>query len=245
MDIERRFIPGLELRVTENESGPILEGLGAPFGKWSEDLGGFREQNKKGAFSKTIKESDIRGIHNHNNDWVFGRTGAGTLKLWEDDDGLRYSSTVDDGISYVADMLKSIRRGDITGNSYAFHAEKDEWSDNNEERMVLEARLYEVGPQVFPAYPDTTVGTRAEFPIDEKWSKLNGLIFRIQQGGKLKDSDLEFLERCVGELRTMLPEKEIPEPGPESHSEEPEPEFHSTIDEQELLLRSKSLSVAY
>ena len=257
--IERRFMPDLELRVIENDDGPIIEGLAAPFNKWSEDLGGFREQIAPGTFKKTLKEADVRGLINHDPNLIFGRTSAGTLTLKEAKDGLRYESSLDAGISYVADMVRSIKRGDITGNSFAFQTVQDSWNEEKGERTLEEVRLLDVSVVSYPAYPDTNLDLRSisEFPIDERWQKLNGLLFRLDRGGELTDTDLEFLEVCVDELRGLYIKADDPmpvidteneintEPTPVSHSdsEEPTPASHSDLERSTLsalrLVKSK------
>jgi HK97 family phage prohead protease len=107
---ERRFVPNAEVRLEEGADGPILTGYAAVFDKWSVDLWGFREKIRKGAFKKTIKEADVRGLINHDSNLIFGRSTAQTLELREDDGGLRYESPLDEGITYVSDLIKSVRR---------------------------------------------------------------------------------------------------------------------------------------
>jgi hypothetical protein len=55
--------------------------------------GVFRERIQRGAFAAAIRHGDIRGAFNHSADHVLGRTTSGTLRLEEDDKGLRYSIT--------------------------------------------------------------------------------------------------------------------------------------------------------
>lgn len=162
---ETRALPVAEVRVSQDAEGrPVLEGYAVLWDSWSEDLGGFRERFLKGAFRRSIEEGDVRVLWQHNGEYVIGRTSAGTAELEEDDTGLRYRATPPD-TQWAKDMLESIRRGDVDQNSFAFRARSggEEWliKDGMHYRTVTDAELYEVGPQTFPAYPDTSVAVRA------------------------------------------------------------------------------------
>jgi HK97 family phage prohead protease len=162
--IERRFIPISELRATKDGDTPKIVGHAAVFNKWSEDLGGFREQIKPGAFKKVIKESDTRMLWNHDSNYVLGRVSAGTLTLKEDKDGLSVDNTPPD-TQWARDLMVSIDRGDVNQMSFGFRVEKDEWfedKDGNITRTILEMReLPDVSPVTFPAYPQTDLALRS------------------------------------------------------------------------------------
>lgn len=162
---ETRALPVAEVRVSQDAEGrPVLEGYAVLWDSWSEDLGGFRERFVRGAFSDSLEEDDIRVIWQHNPEYVFGRNKAGTAELAEDDKGLRYRVVVPDA-QWARDALESIRRGDVTQNSFMFSVPQggDAWEikDGMSYRTVKMARLFEVGPQTFPAYPDTSVAVRS------------------------------------------------------------------------------------
>ena len=150
-----------ELRATGGER-PKIEGYAAVFNVLSEDLGGFRELIKQGAFRKTISEGDVRALFNHNPDHVLGRTKPGTLTLREDQHGLAIQ--IDPPNSQVArDLIESIERGDIDAMSFGFEKMKDRWlkEDRQQIRELLEVRLYDVSPVTFPAYEATSIDVRA------------------------------------------------------------------------------------
>lgn len=162
---ETRAIPVAEVRVSQDAEGrPVLEGYAVLWDSWSEDLGGFRERFVRGAFSDSLEADDIRVIWQHNPEYVFGRNRAGTAEFEEDDRGLRYRVVVPDA-QWARDALESIRRGDVTQNSFMFSVPQggDAWEikDGMSYRTVKMARLFEVGPQTFPAYPDTSVAVRS------------------------------------------------------------------------------------
>lgn len=133
--------------------------------KWdslSEDLGGFRERFETGAFAQSVKDGDVRGLLNHNPAQVLARTTNGTLRIEEDKTGLRFDMDVAK-TSVGDDTLELVRRGDITQMSFGFAAINDRWEmdDEQEIRTVTEARLFDVSPVAFPAYPDTEVAKRS------------------------------------------------------------------------------------
>ena len=159
---EKRVFPG-ELRVERRDNEPPkIVGNAAVFGKRSEDLGGFVETIERGAFTEAIK-GDVRALFNHDPNMVLGRTTAGTLSLEETKDGLSIDLTPPD-TQVARDLMTSIERGDVTGQSFSFEVEVDEWKQVEEgpdERTLKKLRtVFDVGPVTFPAYPDTDVAVR-------------------------------------------------------------------------------------
>jgi len=156
-------IEGLELRAEKvSEDGPvIISGYAARFNSWSEDLGGFRERIKPGAFAKALLTSDVRLLFNHSSDrGVLGRTPR-TLTLVEDTKGLRFEGILPD-TQLARDTAVSIERKDITGNSFSFLVWEggDEWKekDGRTERTITEFKeIFDIGPVVFPAYDSAKV----------------------------------------------------------------------------------------
>ena len=85
-------IRSFEIRAVDG--GRAFEGYAAKFGKLSEDLGGFREKIKRGAFSESIDGNpNIRALFDHDSKFVLGRTGNGTLELDENSVGLKMRVT--------------------------------------------------------------------------------------------------------------------------------------------------------
>ena len=169
-EVERRYIPVSDLKV-ERRSGdnekPKISGYAAVFGKWSEDLGGFREKIAKGAFTKALKASDPRALFNHDSNYVLGRKSAGTLDLKEDNKGLFMEIDPPD-TQFARDLMVSIERGDITQQSFGFYLSPDgeKWAEDKKTgavtRTITEVEeLLDVSPVTFPAYPDTTVALRS------------------------------------------------------------------------------------
>lgn len=158
MNPERRYL-ATEFR---QDAQGRLEGYAAVFGQMSEDLGGFRESIVSGAFAATIAADDVRGLWNHDPNFVLGRNRAKTLELSEDSTGLLYRITPPD-TQWARDLMVSISRGDVNQSSFGFQTIKDEWqgSENGRTRSLIEVKLFDVSPVTFPAYPQTAVGVRS------------------------------------------------------------------------------------
>jgi hypothetical protein len=162
-ELETRIFSFTELRVDEENKKPQIVGYAAVFDKPSEDLGGFREYVRAGCFRKTIQESDIRALFNHDVNCVLGRNKAGTLKLEEDPVGLKMEIDPPD-TNWARDLMTSIKRGDIDQCSFGFKTIKDNWEnkDNQNTRELLECRLFDVSVVTNPAYPQTSAYVRAK-----------------------------------------------------------------------------------
>ena len=156
-----------EMRVDESSEGPKITGYAAVFNRKSQDLGGFQEIIRPGAFRKVIESADIRALFNHNPDFVLGRVQSGTLRLEENTKGLRFEITPPDS-QLVRDMvIEPIKRGDIDGCSFSFNVTEDgeRWQRQGDEMMLREVlevgNMRDVGPVTYPAYLNTSVNVRS------------------------------------------------------------------------------------
>jgi len=158
---------GLELRAGPAGASPMIRGYAAVFDSESEPIGfgGFTEIVKPGAFAKSLQESDIRALWNHDPAQVLGRTTAGTLRLSEDAHGLAVEI---DPPAWAAPFVESIRRGDVSQMSFGFQTVKDRFSTTSDGitiRELIEVKLYDVSPVAFPAYEGTSVEARSGWGV--------------------------------------------------------------------------------
>lgn len=182
-ELQRRYLPRAvkppELRE-ETGKPPVIAGYASVFFRdgdpateyeiWPADKYGPRlvERIMPGAFDRAIKEDDIRGLFNHDPSFVLGRRAAGTLRLFVDQIGLRYEIDPPD-TQTARDLLANLRRGDISGSSFAFlprdtaHREIAASGEKPAEIILErhEVELFDVGPVTFPAYTGATSGVRA------------------------------------------------------------------------------------
>lgn len=177
MSMEQRFTsaPNLpEIRVEEREDKPaMIVGYAAVFYNPSDPGTVYRmfdwleERISPGAFDRAIKEShDARGLFNHQPANILGRVKSGTTRLSVDKFGLRYEIDVPD-TQVGRDTLTSIKRGDISGSSFAFRATKVVWGQEVRDgkeieiREIMDLDLGDVGPVTYPAYEATSADTRS------------------------------------------------------------------------------------
>lgn len=161
----------IELREDEN-GNRTLSGYAVKWEKKSHVLGyfrKFREQFKKGAFADSLSNDDQRFLWSHDTSKVLGRTKNNTLRLSEDDIGLRFELDLPD-TTLGEDTYKSIKRGDVDGVSFGFSMishDIEEPDDDLMLRTVTKAKLLEVSAIAFPAYPDSEVSARGYDPYKQ------------------------------------------------------------------------------
>lgn len=171
--LEVRALPGaqrLTARVKGDDSAPGIAGYGSVFDTPA-TIGfyfQFDEEVAPGAWSKTIREGDIRSMFNHDSNWLLGRTKSGSLRLSEDDDGLLYDVDINPDDLNAMSVYRKVERRDVDGSSVFFRVIREEWTEPTEEnglerpkRRILEAELFETGPVVFPAFEETTAAARS------------------------------------------------------------------------------------
>lgn len=166
MEQEIRILPSeVELRETEDGKRSI-SGYAVKWEQPSEKLGyfmRFREKFVKGSFVDSLRSDKQKALWNHNSDFVLGSTKSGTLSLSEDETGLRFNIDLPEN-TWGKDAYESIKRGDVDGVSFGFKKEVDEWDEtdpDNVMRTIKKAKLFEVSPTPFPAYPQTEVQARS------------------------------------------------------------------------------------
>src|SRR5437763_1584965 len=91
-ELEIRLTEGDDIEVRAGEAGQPnkLVGYAAVYNSLSADLGGFKERIMPGAFKGSVAGStDIRALVDHDSTKLLGRTSNGTLRVAEDQRGLR------------------------------------------------------------------------------------------------------------------------------------------------------------
>lgn len=163
---EKRELITNDIEIREDEEGNrTISGYAVKWEKKSNVLGmfyKFREQFKKGAFADSLKDGDQRFLWSHDSSQVLGRTKNGTLRLEEDDVGLRFELDLPN-TTLGNDTYETIKRGDVDGVSFGFNNPDDhieEFDDDIPLRTINKANLIEVSAVAFPAYPDSEVSAR-------------------------------------------------------------------------------------
>lgn len=160
-DIERRFTK-LTVELRAKESGQI-GGYASVFNRLSRNLGGFVEKVAPVAFNDSRGRDwpDVVARFNHDDNFVLGTTGSGSLSLRVDDTGLEYEVKPPKS---RGDIIELVERGDVRHSSFAFRVIEDDWGTSDQGypmRTLLNVQLVDVAPVVTPAYPDATAGLRS------------------------------------------------------------------------------------
>jgi len=237
-EIERRYLKNTELRL-EGDEAPIISGYAAMFDVWTDIGGMFKEKIAKGAFKKTIKDGDIRGLWNHDPNFVLGRNKSGTLELKEDSKGLRYDIKPPE-TQWARDVTASIKRGDVDQSSFGFRVIQSEDDYDKDTRILKEVMLFDVSPVTYPAYATTTAEVRSAFAktknaddreAEENAEKLESLLTKLRSGDELSEDDKSLLRYL----------SEVSEPGDHSDTIKPV-NIHLKGTTAELLSRYKTLT---
>jgi HK97 family phage prohead protease len=151
-----------EVKLESGETADTIVGYASVFDSESRDLGDFVEYIKPGAFTRAINEQhDVRALVDHDPKMILGRTKSGTLRLSQDEHGLRTEIDIPN-TTVGQDTLESIRRGDLDAMSFGFVVKDDNWEerDGKTVREIRDLDLFDVSVVSFPAYEDTTVAVR-------------------------------------------------------------------------------------
>lgn len=172
IDPEIRVVESAEAEVRLDEAAggrPVIRGIAVPYNRLSHPMrmpnsrAHFRERFAPGAFTRALADGvDVVALVNHDPNHVLGRTSAGTLRLIDGPDALRYE--IDPSDSLLADHhVKAVARRDMKGSSFRFYMKRDLWSveDGQDIRTVAEAGIDDVSVVTYPAYEDTSAALRS------------------------------------------------------------------------------------
>ena len=192
--VERRFLmlgempKKLAFVKSRSSAGNMkFKGYAARYSSTSNDLGGFREILAPGAFDKVLSrrsKPDVVLTYNHNSDMLLARTSSGTLRLASDEKGLRFDADAPD-TQLARDLATLIRRGDLTGASFAFTVSPsaESWTTDERGQAIRTIRevqdLYDVSIVATPAYSAASVGVRSL----ERWRQARGVLVPDQGDG--------------------------------------------------------------
>jgi HK97 family phage prohead protease len=183
--------------------GMKFKGYAARYQSQSNDLGGFREVLAPGAFDKVLgrrSKPDVVLTYNHNPDLLLARTASGTLSLASDEKGLRFSADAPD-TQLARDLATLIRRGDLTGASFAFTVSPsaESWTTDERGQAIRTIRevqeLYDVSIVATPAYSAASVGVRSV----ERWKQARGVLVPPHSEDDQGDGEAEMGEQLVGQ----------------------------------------------
>ncbi|HEY7824758.1 MAG TPA: HK97 family phage prohead protease [Acidimicrobiia bacterium] len=208
---------GVEFRSLEGEiraegDGNTFVGYAAVFNSDSEPLP-FVERILPGAFAKTLRNRrrDVRLYVNHNSDMVLASKRSGTLRLSEDDRGLRVEADLPNTTA-GNDLRELLRTGVVSKMSFGFTIPRggDRWSEDGGTRELREITLHEVSVVTgFPAYEATAAAVRSLEHLAERTGmqvdELSEALDALAAGEELDPAKAETL---MGALQASMPARE-------------------------------------
>lgn len=161
------------------------------------DLGYCDEIIEAGALDK-CNLKDVRFLVNHNTDMIplarsRNNNENSTMQLEVDKDGMKIRVNLDtENNTEARNLYSAIKRGDITGMSFMFTIDADEWenldSDHPTRHIKSIGQVFEVSAVTFPAYESTEISARDKAALDSA----RALLDSKRRG--LLDSNKDILE---------------------------------------------------
>ena len=189
-----------EIRAEETEQGNIITGRPIVYNSRT-DLGWFDEIIESGALSKTDL-TDVRFLVNHDISKIpLARSrrnnGNSTMKLTVDEAGMGIRVTLDtENNSEARALYSAVQRGDISGMSFMFGIDDEEWenleSDHPTRHIRAISTVVEVSAVTFPAYESTEINARSKEALDNARLTLDKV--RQRSAPSVDTDELELLK---------------------------------------------------
>lgn len=202
-ELERRSY-NFEIRAEQGERGSIITGRPIVYNSRT-DMGYFDEIIDGGALDGA-NLNDVRFLVNHDISKIpLARSrrnnGNSTMQLSVDMQGLNidWVELDTENNAEARALYSAVQRGDITGMSFMFSVDDEEWenleSEHPTRRIKKIGSVVEVSAVTFPAYESTTINARSKEALDNARSAVE--IARQQQAETVdtaKDNTLALLK---------------------------------------------------
>lgn len=208
-ELERRSY-NFEVRAEEKDDTDVITGRPIVYNSRT-NIGYYDEIIESGALD-AADLTDVRFLVNHDVSKIpLARSrrnnGNSTMMLTPDQDGMSIEVKLDTENNAEAKALKSaVQRGDITGMSFMFSVDDEEWEDLESDHPTRHIRkigsVVEVSAVTFPAYDATEIHARCREALENARSALESA--REQRAESLESDDIELLKaktRILGGLR--------------------------------------------
>ena len=195
---QEQRIHATNFEIRETADGMSFTGYAAVFNSDSEPLP-FIERIAPGAFKRSLQSrNEVKLLWNHDAGEPLASVRGGTLRLVEDEIGLRVEATLAN-TSRGKDVAELIRSKTIDSMSFGFSVIKDSWQ--GEVRTLEAVRLFETSIVSWPAYTATagTISVRSAAPgIDA--DQLADALMRLESGEELEESHATLITDVVAKL---------------------------------------------
>ena len=189
-----------DVRAEETERGSIITGRPIVYNSRT-NLGWYDEIIEAGALSRTDL-TDVRFLVNHDISKIpLARSrrnnGNSTMQLSVDETGMEITVTLDtENNSEARALYSAVQRGDISGMSFMFGIDDEEWenleSDHPTRHIRAISTVVEVSAVTFPAYESTEINARSKEALDNARSALDKV--RQQSAESVDTDELELLK---------------------------------------------------
>lgn len=171
-----------EIRAENNEkNGDFISGRPIVYNSKT-DLGWFDEIIEKGALDKANLK-DVRFLVNHNTDMIplarsRNNNENSTMQMSIDKEGMAIRVNLDtENNSDAKNLYSAIKRGDISGMSFMFTIDGEEWENLESEHPTRHIKsigsVLEVSAVTFPAYEATEISARDKEALDNAKAALD------------------------------------------------------------------------
>lgn len=195
-----------EIRAEQNEDGVgIVTGRPVVYNSKT-DLGYFDEVIERGALNGADLK-DVRFLVNHDISKIplarsRNNNANSTMQLMPDDQGMAIRVNLDvKNNSDARNLYSAIERGDITGMSFMFRIDDEEWTELDSDHPTRHIRkisdVVEVSAVTFPAYEDTSISVRNKEALDN--AKL-----ALESAKRTLESDKNILELEKAKFEALI-----------------------------------------
>lgn len=195
-----------EIRAEQNEDGVgIVTGRPVVYNSKT-DLGYFDEVIERGALNGADLK-DVRFLVNHDISKIplarsRNNNANSTMQLMPDDQGMAIRVNLDvKNNSDARNLYSAIERGDITGMSFMFRIDDEEWTELDSDHPTRHIRkisdVVEVSAVTFPAYEDTSISVRNKEALDN--AKL-----ALESAKRSLESDKNILELEKAKFEALI-----------------------------------------
>lgn len=172
--IQRNY--NFEIRAEQDEErGSVIVGRPIVYDSRTDIDGYFAEIIERGALKNTDL-TDVRFLVNHDLSKIplarsRRNTKNSTMQLSVDDEGLGIRVVLDtENNTEARNLYSAIERGDISGMSFMFGVDAEEWEDLDSDYPTRHIKsistVVEVSAVTFPAYESTSISARDKSALD-------------------------------------------------------------------------------
>jgi HK97 family phage prohead protease len=190
----------IDFEIRQDGDGMTFEGYAAVWNSPSQPLP-FTEVIKPGAFKRSLQgRHRMMLLWNHNASEPLASTRNGSLKLVEDERGLKVTAKLAN-TQTGRDVAELVRSGVIDAMSFGFQVKKDSWSADGNSRTLHEVAVHEVSLVSYPAYEGTAGLTSVREARDIDADLLTQSLIKLESGEELDTEQAKLITEVVEKLQ--------------------------------------------